>query len=126
MRNYWRAMNIPMTPPQVAKQLGVATITVYKWIEAKKLPATSIKTGHSTRIYIDAADVEMKRIELESRNDRLDGANPPMAEPANEWVRQYQDLIGKIPPLYVPFRQGKVTFEQMKAEAVRRFEILSL
>jgi excisionase family DNA binding protein len=117
-------MQIPMTPPQVAKQLGVATVTVYKWIESKKLKAEAVKCGHTTRLYIDPNDVEIKRIELEENHLKVNEHTKRANESDMLWVRQYQDLIGKIPPLYLAWRNGRATFEQMKAEAHRRFDAL--
>jgi excisionase family DNA binding protein len=117
-------MKIPMTPSQAAKSLGVATVTVYKWIEAKKIPSTTVTAGHSIRIYIDPDDVEIKRAELESQSVRIGENTPQMEETSAEWVKKYQDLIGKVPPLYGAFRSGKVTAEQMKAETFRRFDAL--
>lgn len=115
-------MKIPMTPSQAARALGVATVTIYKWIEAKKIPSTTVTAGHTTRIYIDPDDVEIKRAELETRSTRIDLNTPQMGDSHAEWVRKYHDLIGTVPPLYGAFRSGRVTFEQMKAEAFRRFE----
>lgn len=117
-------MNIPMTPSQAAKKLGVANVTIYKWIESKKLRATSVQTGHVSRIYIDPQDIEMKRIELEQSSMKANLDAPPMEQEAKQWVQRYQDLIGKVPALYMAFRQGKATFEQMKSDAIRRFDTL--
>ena len=117
-------MDIPMTPSQVAKKLGVANVTVYKWIEANKLAHSKVVVGHVSRIYIDPKDVELKRIEIEQASLRVN-ENTPAADPdAMEWVRRYQDQIGRVPHLYVAFRNGKATFEQMKADAIRRFDAL--
>jgi excisionase family DNA binding protein len=112
-----------MTPPQAARELGVATITIYKWVETKKLPATTVQTGHATRIYIDPEAVALKKAEIEALGKGND-ANVAIPHDQGEWVRLYQEQIGKVPPLYGAFRQGKITFEQMKGEAFRRFDLL--
>lgn len=117
-------MEIPMTPHQVAKELGVASVTVYKWVESKKLKATITKAGHTTRIWIDPKDVELKRIELAQSDMRVDENTPRPDADAMAWVRRYSDLIGRYPALYVAFRNGKATFEQMKSEALARFDQL--
>jgi excisionase family DNA binding protein len=117
-------MDIPMTPPQAAKKLGVAIVTVYKWIESGKLAATQVPVGSSKRIYIDPKDIDLKAVELAEAALRVDENTPRADGQSMEWVRLYQDLIGKVPPLYVAFRNGKATLDQMKAEAARRFDLL--
>lgn len=117
-------MKIPLTPAQASRILNVASVTVYKWIEAGKLKAVSVKAGHSTRLHLDPDDVELKRIELEAESTRSYDADKPMDTQAKEWVDKYHGLLGKVPPLYTAFRKGEVTLEQMKAEASRRFDLL--
>lgn len=112
-------MELPMTPPQAAKELSVPTITVYKWFEAGKLSGEKVKAGHSWRIYIDPASVATKKIEMEAAANRAE--MKPMKPSAEEWVKRYQTLIGTVPPLYGAFRQGKCDFSDMVAEARRRF-----
>lgn len=117
-------MNIPLSPSQAAQKLGVATITVYKWIVAGKIPAETVQAGTKTRIYLSPDAVELKRIELEQDHAKRREVLPKAADEVAEWVRQYQSLIGALPPLYVALRQGKVTLDQAKAEAARRFDAL--
>lgn len=113
-----------MTPSQAAAALGVAPVTIYKWIEAKKLPAHAVQAGSQTRIYLSREAVELKRAELESERVRSYEQLPPADEVHMAWVMQFRDLLGKMPPLHLAFRRGTVTFEAMKAEAVRRFDAL--
>lgn len=117
-------MDIPLTPSQAAAKLGIATITLYKWIESGKIAAESVPTGMKTRIYLSAEAVELKRIEMEQEREKRRTELPANGEEAAEWVRQYQSLLGALPPLYVALRQGKVTLDQVKAEAARRFDAL--
>jgi excisionase family DNA binding protein len=117
-------MQIPYTPTQVAKIFGVAPITVYKWIESGKLASTSVKSGHSNRIYISQEAVDLKKAELDNSCRDLT-VFPPSPPEDMEWVKQYRDLLGRIPALYPSYRRGNSTFDQMKNEAIRRFKILS-
>ena len=117
-------MEIPMTPSQAAAVLGVAPVTIYKWIEAKKLPAHAVQAGSQTRIYLSREAVELKRAELESQKIHNYEDLQPAAEAHMKWVMLFRELMGKMPPLYLAFRRGAVTFEAMKAEAIRRFDAL--
>lgn len=116
-------MEIPLSPIQAAKELGVATVTVYKWTEAGLLAHEKVKHGHAWRIHIDPASVEAKRIEIDAKGKH--GEAGPMVASAEEYVKRYQTLIGTVPPLYGAFRQGRCTFPEMMAEVRRRFQALS-
>ena len=117
-------MKLPITPPQAAKQLGVATVTIYKWIESGKLRAQSSPTGYSKRLYIDPADVEIKRLELEEANLRYRDDLPQKPQFESKWVARYREILNSAPALYTAYRHGKVSFEEMKAEALKRFDQL--
>jgi excisionase family DNA binding protein len=117
-------MKLPITPPQAAAKLGVATVTIYKWIESGKLRAHSSPTGYSKRLYIDPDDVETKRIELEEATLRHRDNLPHKPESESKWVALYREILGSAPPLYVAYRHGRATFEEMKVEAMKRFDQL--
>jgi excisionase family DNA binding protein len=117
-------MKLPITPPQAAAKLGVATVTIYKWIESGKLRAQSSPTGYSKRLYIDPDDVDTKRIELEEATLRHRDDLPQKPQFESKWVETYREILNAAPPLYFAYRHGKATFEQMKAEAMKRFDQL--
>lgn len=116
-------MQIPLTPSQAARQLNVSMPTIYKWVEAKKLEATVVRSGETTRIYISREAVDLKQAELEAAAMEWQ-ERPPTPKEEHEWTEQYRNLIGRWPPFFGAYQKQKVTFEQMKAEARRRFEIL--
>lgn len=120
-------MDTLLTPSQVASELNVATITVYKWIESNKIQHERVIAGHSSRIYITKETLELKRAELISnRKPGSPRGLPPCEETEpNEWVRKYEQLIGAKPPLYLAFKRKQVTLDQMISEANRRFKVLS-
>ena len=118
-------MDIPLTPSQAAARIGVATITIYKWIENGKIASQSVQAGTKKRIYLSQEAVELKRIEIAQDHEKRRELLPKSTDEVAEWVRQYQGLLGSLPPLYVALRQGKVTLQQVKEEARRRFDALA-
>jgi excisionase family DNA binding protein len=120
-------MDTLLTPSQVASQLNVATITVYKWIEANKIQHEKVMAGHSVRIYITREALELKRAELltNRKHGSPRGLPPCEEDEPNEWIKKYEQLIGAKPPLYLAFKRNQCTLEQMISEANRRFEFLS-
>jgi excisionase family DNA binding protein len=63
-----------LTVPEVAERLRVRTMTIYRWIEAGKLPA--LQVGKHYRIRAD--DLETM---LESSRVQTSGSDPWGAEP---------------------------------------------
>jgi len=117
-------MQIPHTPTQAAILLGVAPVTIYKWIETGKLAATTVRTGHVNRIYISQETIDLKRAELDYSVRDLTVFPPSPAEEM-AWVQKHRDLFGSLPAMYRAYRRGIATFEQMKNEAVRRSRLLA-
>jgi excisionase family DNA binding protein len=116
-------MQIPLTPSQAARDLNVSVPTIYKWVEAKKLEATVVRSGETTRIYICKTAVDLKRAELEAAAMRYE-ERPPKPKDERDWINQYKELIGTNPPLCPAYVKGLVTFEQMRSEVRRRFAIV--
>lgn len=117
-------MEIPLTPSQASRELNVSVPTIYKWVESKKLEATVVRSGETTRIYICKKAVDIKRAELQAAAMRWE-ERPPKPQAERDWLFQYKELIKSGPPLCGAYLKGLVTFEQMRAEARRRFSILS-
>jgi excisionase family DNA binding protein len=120
-------MDILLTPAQVASQLNVATVTVYKWIESNRISHEKVSAGHSVRIYITKEALELKRAELltNRKPGSTRGLPPCEDKEPNEWIRNYEQLIGTKPPLYLAFKRNQCTLKQMVSEANRRFEFLA-
>ena len=116
-------MEIPLTPSQAARELNVSVPTIYKWVEAKKLEATVVRSGETTRIYICKKAVDLKRAELDAAVMRYQ-ERPAKPKAERDWIAQYKDLIKAAPPLCGAYCKGLVTFEQMREEARRRFAIV--
>jgi excisionase family DNA binding protein len=113
-----------MTPSQAARDLNVSVPTIYRWVEEKKIEATVVRSGETTRIYICKKAVDLKRAELEAAAMRWQ-ERPPKPQQERDWVNQYKELIGSWPALYGAYRKELITFEQMRDEARRRFAIVS-
>jgi excisionase family DNA binding protein len=112
-----------ISPAGAAIKLGVATITVYKWIEQGKLASTRIKAGSRERILIETRQVDLLLAANQARNHR--DVLPPPEDRARAWIEKYRTLIGFSPPLCAAYRLGKVSFEDMQQEARRIFSLLS-
>lgn len=110
-----------LTPSQISKELGVATITVYKWIEGGKLRAKSLEAGSQHRLVIDRPDFEAFKLQRQSEKIRPTGDFQRTKE-ADEWVEKYRNLFNALPPGYLPFNRGLTTFDEMKAEAKKQVE----
>ena len=117
------SMEIPLTPSQAARELNVSVPTIYKWVEAKKLESTVVRSGETTRIYICKKAVDLKRAELQAASMRYE-QRPPKPQAERDWIMKYKELIGHGPPLCGAYTKGLVTFEQMREEVRRRFAIV--
>lgn len=77
-----------MTPPKVAKLLGVSTDKVIRLIALGELQAFNLSNGIRPRWKIDPADLETF---LDSRSNRVNRKDPakkkrPLPVPSKDWV----------------------------------------
>ncbi len=116
-----------ISPREIAKKLGVSHVSVYRWIKNGKLKSTRHDDGPVVQYTVTEGDFDQFLAVFESkvlaRKNRHVNVNATDRQSA--WVARYRQVFGSLPPEYLAFKKGAITFEAMRGELERRVNLAS-
>ena len=116
-----------ISPREIAKKLGVSHVSVYRWIKNGKLKSTKHDGGPVVQYTVTEADFDQFLSVLNSRilARKNRHVNVNATDKQSAWVARYRQVFGALPPEYLAFKKGAITFDQMRNELERRVNLAS-
>jgi excisionase family DNA binding protein len=107
------------TPKQAAEALGVHPITVYGWVKSGKIESDRITGGLKPRIEIPQSAIDLMRAQIEKSGRNTEGFRPSSGD-ESAYVERFKGMFSIVPPCFLAWKRGKITFTDMKNETERR------
>lgn len=117
-------MSNRISPYQIAKELNVSHVHVYRWIKSGKIKSKLNHGGAGERpsYTVTVEDFEEFRKTRESLKAARSGPLKEIGDDSKRWFSTYREILGAFPPEYTAFRKGVMTFEEIRKRAASRLE----
>lgn len=105
---------------QIAKELKVSHVSVYRWIKSGRLKAKAFTGGPRIQYEIMTEDFEHFRDLMDGKAAARNVEFLAAPQPNAEWFESYRKIFGAYPDEYAGFKKGTITIQQAQTELAKR------
>lgn len=114
-----------ISPYEIAQEMNVSHVHVYRWIKSGKIKSTLNHSGGNGR----NPSYTVMREDFEEFKKIRDAINAARSDKMMEtdaaskrWFAKYYEIFGKLPPEYRAFRNGLIDMRDVRRQTRSRLE----
>lgn len=114
-----------ISPREIANRLGVSHVSVYRWIKSGKLKSERHDDGPVVKYTVTESDYQAFKSKLDAKVAARRVGMVEATKDESKWIARHREIFETLPPFFLEFKKGAITFQEMQDEFARRMELAS-
>jgi excisionase family DNA binding protein len=114
-----------ISPREIANRLGVSHVSVYRWIKSGKLKSERHDDGPVVHYTVTESDYQAFKTILDAKVAARRAGLVEATKDESKWIARHREIFETLPPCYLEFKKGAITFQDMQNEFAKRINLAS-
>lgn len=114
-----------ISPREIANRLGVSHVSVYRWIKSGKLKSERHDDGPVVHYTVTESDYQAFKTILDAKVAARRAGLVEATKDEAKWITRHREIFETLPPCYLEFKKGAITFRDMQNEFAKRINLAS-